>query len=413
MSNDTLEKVDVKSGSIQLNGEVFTLKLYDKIDPISEIWDSMINENRLFFRSKYFKILEISPPPQLNFYYCLIYKNKKLEGCLYFQIIHYNAYKSLNLDNEKARNRNSWGLSIVNASKEYVAKSLDFKGIIFGNSLTTGQNAYQFNDRFDIHDQVSLADLALEEVRTILIKNGIKVRLAFIKDFHQDIFSEPQLEKAKCEEYYRLDAQPNMFLKLHPKWKNQTDYFTAFKSKYRVGAKKALKQLVGIEKRQLTNEDVEIWNETMYKLYRYIADTASFNLFFLNKDYFKVLNREMHDECKMYGYFKDNQLIAFYTVFDLGHELDAHFLGYEMELNKELQLYKNILIDIVTLAIEQKKEKVNFSRTAMEIKSSIGAQEEDMSCYIQHRNKLQNVLYAKFFDWLKPENDWIIREPFK
>lgn len=398
---------------ISVGSNQYEMELIQSIDQIYSGWSKFVPGHKLFLQSDYLKLLEECPPEGMRFRYVYVRRAEEIIGCLYFQIVHYNAFKSLNLDNEKARKRNSWGPNIIHSSKEYVAKSLDFDGLIMGNVLTTGQNAFYFIEDFPLEEQIAIADECLHQVRSMLIENGIRAKMAFIKDFPDDYFGEKFLLKSKCEEYYRLDAYPNMVMYLDPEWLTFEDYLGAFKSKYRVSIRKALEKIKPVTKRLLSPEELPAFGVRMHELYRNISDSASFNLFFLNPDYFPKLGQDLREEVSIYGYFIDGEMIAFYTVLHNAQELDAHFLGYDLELNKKMQLYKNMLLDMVQEAIVHRQPKIIFSRTAMEIKSSIGAVDEDMSCYIQHRNKLQNVLSAKFFDWLKPENNWIIRKPFK
>jgi hypothetical protein len=399
--------------NILVDSNQFEIELVDSIDQIFDSWSSIIPDHQLFMQSDYLKLLEECPPDGMRFRYVFVRKQEEIVGALYFQIVHYNAFKSLNLDNDKARKRNSWSGNIIHSSKEYVAKSLDFDGLILGNLLTTGQNAFYFIPEFELKEQIAITDECLHQVRSMLIESGIRAKMAFIKDFPDDYFGEKYLQKSKCEEYYRLDAYPNMVLNLDPAWKSFDDYLNAFKSKYRVSIRKALNKITPVTKRLLRPYELPEYGDRMNALYRNISDSASFNLFFLHADYFPKLGQDLQEAVSIYGYFIDGEMIAFYTVLHNERELDAHFLGYDLELNKQMQVYKNMLLDMVREAIVHRQPKIIFSRTAMEIKSSIGAIDQDMSCYIQHRNKLQNVLSAKFFDWLKPENDWIIRKPFK
>lgn len=389
------------------------MEMYDSILPVYEEWASFVPGHRLFFQSAYLKMLEECPPDNMRFRYVLLYQDRTLVGCLYFQIVHYNAYQSMNLDNERARKKNSWGQNVIDTSKEYLAKSLDLDGLILGNLLTTGQNAFYFVPSITLKNQVEIADVTMNEVRELLIQGGINTKLAFVKDFPDDYFGEKYLSKSKCQEYYRLEAYPNMVMNVDPAWQSFDDYMNALKSKYRVSNKKAIERFEPVEKRLLRPDELGALGSRMYALYRNISSTASFNLFFLNPDYFPALGQHLEKEVSVYGYFLDGELIGFYTVLHNEFELDAHFLGYDPDLNREYMLYKNMLLDMVREAIEHNQPRIIFSRTAMGIKSSIGAVEQDMSCYIQHKNRLQNLLFARFFDWLKPDRDWIIREPFK
>ena len=96
-----------------------------------------------------------------------------------------------------------------------------------------------------------------------------------------------------------------------------------------------------------------------------------------------------------------------------GDEIEAHFLGYEEEVNKEKQLYMNMLLDIISLGIEIGVHSIIYGRTAMEIKSSVGAEPFHMRFYLQYQNALINPFVPWVYQMLEPEAEWIQRHPFK
>ncbi len=414
-SESIARDIDVLCESVQfeLDEKSYTCKVYDDIDVITDSWSSLISEDQIFMDPRYLKILQETPPDSMSFMHALVYSSERLIGCIHFQVTNFNAFRSLNLDNSNARKKNSWGQGVLSTSKEYVARSLELRAIIMGNLLTTGQNAFKFIPEIDLIKQIHIADQCLVHVRERWIAKGEKVGMSFIKDFPDDYFGEKYLEKPRCQEFYRLDAQPNMVMNDVDRWVSFEEYLAAFKSKYRVGIKKALSKGSDLTKRLLTADELETHRLTLHQLYQNISQTASFNLFTLNENYLTKIGQEYSDVVRIYGYFQGEKMIAFYSIFESAHEIDAHFLGYDMDLNHEKKLYMNMLLEIIREAIELKKKKIVFSRTAMEIKSSVGAIAEDMSCYIQHRKKMQNVLYARFFEWLKTDNSWIERNPFK
>ena len=63
--------------------------------------------------------------------------------------------------------------------------------------------------------------------------------------------------------------------------------------------------------------------------------------------------------------------------------------------------------------IEHSFEKNYFGRTALEIKSSIGATPVQMSGFIYHTNAIVNKWIPKLFKRLEPETVWQQRHPFK
>lgn len=96
-----------------------------------------------------------------------------------------------------------------------------------------------------------------------------------------------------------------------------------------------------------------------------------------------------------------------------GETLETYFLGYDENIQKEKMLYLNMLYNMTAFGIENKFRKIIFGRTALEIKSSIGAKAVKMSGFIFHTNKLVNRYMAQIFTQLEPELSWHERHPFK
>ena len=76
-------------------------------------------------------------------------------------------------------------------------------------------------------------------------------------------------------------------------------------------------------------------------------------------------------------------------------------------------MYLNILYDIIKVGFEQECKSIVFARTALEIKSSVGAEPHEMYWYLRHRNKISNRFLSQIVDYLNPKDDWVQRKPFK
>jgi len=115
----------------------------------------------------------------------------------------------------------------------------------------------------------------------------------------------------------------------------------------------------------------------------------------------------------LFGYFMDEQLIGFKTMISNGEVLDTYFLGYDDTIQKEKMLYLNMLYDMTSHAIRNGFSKIIFGRTALEIKSSIGAKPEEIIGLMKHSNKTINRFLPFFFNYLEPKTVWQERNPFQ
>src|SRR5690606_26086913 len=130
------------------------------------------------------------------------------------------------------------------------------------------------------------------------------------------------------------------------------------------------------------------------------------NTFYLTGNHFETMKQRLGSDFLFYGYFLDEKLIGFSTLIKNGDDFDTYFLGYDETHQREKMLYLNMLYDMISYAMKKKYRKVNFGRTALEIKSSIGATDIEMYGLIQHSNPIFNKLMPYLFDYFEPKTVW-------
>ena len=93
--------------------------------------------------------------------------------------------------------------------------------------------------------------------------------------------------------------------------------------------------------------------------------------------------------------------------------MDTYFLGYDASIQKEKMLYLNMLYDMAAYSINKQFSHVIYGRSAMEIKSSVGAHAETVSGLIKHTTPLINRSIEWLFNYFEPTVAWHERSPFK
>jgi len=213
--------------------------------------------------------------------------------------------------------------------------------------------------------------------------------------------------------FHHFNVQPNMLLDIRPEWNSFEDYLASMSSKYRVRAKRAYKKSTDIEFREFGEEEIEQHLDKIYEYFIEVQKNAGFNLVYLKPTYFLELKRQLGDKYKLFGYFLEDRFIGFNTVIINHDELEAHFLGFDKEINVQHQLYLTMLYDKIKKAIKLGSKKIVFARTAMEIKSSVGATPKELCIYLRHENTLLNKVVSPIITLLNPEEKWVQRHPFK
>ena len=387
------------------NRDSYTYTVYNSVADCKTVWNSICDDN-VYFHTDFLQLLESNGPIAYNYYYVIISKDSAPIGVLYCQ------RKTIKLAEDFRVHTHSkafWDKTRVTLTK-WLFKFVKHQMLICGNVLLTGEYGFQFSSSGRKDELVDkILDSVADHIKT---SEKIKIKSTMVKDFHTP---ESDLKKRDflSDQYYAFKVQPDMVIPLRTEWDNYGDYLSAVKSKYRVKFKKIKKKGTDLSFKVLSAEEAKQYNAAMYKMYRDTADRATFNLFTLDEFYFAKLKQVFQDNLKLTGVFLDDKLVAFFTLIKNGKMADAHFLGYNVQLNSKYQLYFNILLVLVEQAIESKAQYLNLSRTALEIKSSVGAVPYDLTIHLKYHNSLFNQWVPFILKKFVPEDDWLPRSPFK
>ncbi len=372
-------------------------------------WDSAAPLHNIFLQRSYLSIVEANPPQGMRFGYLVFYNNETPVGVALCQIKYFKGDDNI-ADLDVPRKDPCFFGGLAQWFKRWVAGKAAADILVCGNLLLTGEHGYYFDyQKISPQDAAVALEKALDQVVESMGKEGVRMPVILVKDIAPEHPAHGSLLVKKG--FTEFDIQPNMVLDLP--FKNMDEYLAAMSTKYRTRAKRAFKKLEGVERRQLSYAEIQQELPTIYRLYRDIANNAGFNMVDLNEHYLAALQLGLSEHFQMFAYYLEGQLVAFYTTIHNHDELEAHFLGYEKALNHDYQLYLNILYDIVKVGLENRCKQVVFARTALEIKSSVGAVAHDLSCYLRHQNTVANRFAPMILDYLKPVEQWQPRHPFK
>jgi predicted N-acyltransferase len=372
--------------------------IYTSASALPPEWD-VLAVNNIFLSTAYLAVLEKAAPQNMQCHFIGLYKNSSLCGVAIAQ------YIDLSSINTFVKQRKA--LTI----KDYLFKKLSSHIIIIGNNTLTGQNAYLLNSTIGVTEALTLLNGALQELKMRYSKKGVGINLLAVKDFN--LSELPDFKAAGFKGYYQFCTQPNMIFNIKAEWEIMDDYLASLNTKYRTQYNRARKKADGIEKRKLTKEDIILLKSKIHKLYLTVAGNASFNTFHLPLNHFAIFKQQLKEHFMFYGYFFNSELIGFSTLIKNGEDMDTYFLGYHESVQKEKMLYLNMLYDMVAYAIKKNVKHLIFARSAMEIKSSVGAKAEDVYGIIRHTNPVINYFMARLFPYFDPKIAWKARSPFK
>lgn len=243
-----------------------------------------------------------------------------------------------------------------------------------------------------------------------------KAAIFFLKDFSTDAL--PNLSVVQEHQFQPFQVEPNMRLKLV--WENFQSYKNSLRSKYRVKINKADEKSDGLVVRSFKAEDIIKHKSRLQELYCNITDRAMFKTIDMDMDTYVLLKERFPETCTernlrgviLNTYWYNNIIVGFAAAFKVNKILDAHFVGLDYKVNKRLSIYPRILNDYVRMGFDLGCDEVNFGRTSSEIKSTLGAEAEELTCYVRHRRTLANLLFKPLVLQIKM-TEYKQHRPFK
>lgn len=377
------------------------------IESIKNDWTSAAPEHDVFLSATYLKELEKNPPDGMEFAYLVFYEGKVPIGIAYCQFYHFKASDSLKLETSGS----GWWQRSLAPIRNLLVQKLQFEILYVGNLLATGEHGFHFKPAGTLDSEKKM-DFLLQGLQSVVQdrkKQGKQPAVWVLKDLEE----KNRLEKTVLPGFKEFTIQPAMRFYRQPHWKTFDDYLQALHSRYRIRVRRARKKIGSIKHHGLSLEYIKQHRDILEGLYKGVIEDSDFFLFKLNFDYLIKLKATFGEAFQVTGYFLDGELVGFFNLFENHRELDAHFIGFKKELNGSHQLYLNMLLDMVEQGINKGADSIHFARTALEIKSSVGAIPENLYIYARHRLLLPHFLMRALVNWLNPTRDWVPRQALK
>lgn len=394
------EKTFPEGKQIPLSGSGLSFSLFTSVDTVPDAyWELARMSGNYFLQREYLQLLEDLPPGIYGCGYLLFFEREKPIGIAYLQLLEFRA-------DEHIRQQEA----DVSKFRNLLAAQVKLKVLICGNMLLTGQHGFYFLPEAADGSGQPLRE-ALSKAADHWRRQGLTINTILVKDMDGD--DQPFISEWDQSNYHRLEFQPNMVLPIRDHWHKLEDYLEDLSSKYRVRYRRAKKKMKDIRCLELNADQIRIYESDIYRLYRKVADSSEFCVGYLAEQYFSEFKRRAPRQFRLWGYFKAGELIGFCTTIRNGRKMEAHFLGLD-EHQQRYQLYLNMLYQFIEVAIDSRVDQLIFSRTAMEIKSSVGAIAVPTTVFLlHHTSHLINSIIPCLVGLLEPKQDWQARHPFR
>lgn len=377
------------------------ISIFDSIDYVPhDDWHAVVPESKGLMRRPYLAAIENSAHESEQSRYVLLYKDKKPVGAAIFNIVvftgaDYRSPKDATKPLQKLKNT--------------LREKAKLRVLVCGHTHLSGNHGFMYSPDITPEEAYhGLADACYQIRRAEKLRGSINVQL--IKDFYEDEFAASK--HLSVFKYRKFMVDPNMIVTIRPEWETFDDYLKAMNKKYKKKALSTIKKGAALERRSLTAEEIASSLEIIQTLYLNVANKAKVRINHFDATYLLQLKLSMQEDFELIGYYLSGEMVGFCTLIYWGENCEAHAIGLNYEFNNEHAIYLNMLYDDVKTSITKKKSMLILGRTAMEMKSNIGAEPYEMCCYIRHSGPLLNRAFKPVFQYIR-QTEWTQRSPFK
>jgi len=290
--------------------------------------------------------------------------------------------------------RGSLGKSVVRKVLQFFLQNRRITILVNGCPNLTGD--FRFVSKPDDLDDADALVAALRK-----LKNVIDFDAVIIKDIH------PPLKKVPAE-FKKFQVDPNMVV--HNTWPSVEAYVAAMRTKYRQRYQSTMRKSAAISMQKLNLTQIAEHKAEINGLLAKVVKQDKFNLEQIPDDYF--LRLAGMQQFSLYGYFLDDRLVAFRSSLEAADRLIAHYVGFESDVNTEQKIYQRMLYDYVAEGIEKKLPAIHLGRTALEIKSTVGAEREDYFLLFHSDNWFYRTI-GNYYVGRLAATEYEARSPFR
>ena len=352
----------------------------------------------IYLQPAFLRVLVEVPPKDIQTSLAFVHERGKLIAGLVIQVFSFQP--GMQLSNKESDS------SVIHRSlssvRKKVSSCLDCQVLVGGQMMATGQHGLLSTKEIPS----GILSNTLEGIAAHLSAQGRRISIIIAKELEETI------GVGENGSFAALSTFPTMVLPLKPHWRQFEDYLTDMNSKYRVRAKRARKKLDNIYRRSLSLAEIEQEEARLMALFDQVVEESDFSPVRLQPAFFSNMKQQLGDQYQLWAYYDGETMIGFSTGLVYDAKMDAHYLGLDKRYNASHQLYINILYDLVDYGITQGFREVDFARTAMEIKSSVGAVPLELSVSYKFRQATMHRLAPLLIQWLSPQKTWVQRHPF-
>tara|TARA_R110002094_G_scaffold39784_6_gene52373 strand:- start:631 stop:1887 length:1257 start_codon:yes stop_codon:yes gene_type:complete len=401
----------VEDRALRKTASRFGVALFDSIHYANAAhWDAVVPDTRLFLTRRYLAALEASNPTDITFRYAMLFDGQRPVAVISAQLLEMSgASVGSRVASEDQKSPIGALVDKVRGAARNAADTIETRVLLCGNSWVTGEHGFACVADVDQTEIFHGLAEALYRMRRADKLDG-QVAALLIKDFPVEVDEAHDSDELERFGYKRFSVDPQMVVPLRD-WKSFDDYLAAMTGKYRRRVKSARKKGSALQRAELDATGVAAATDWMHDMLDAVANKATLRLTTHPREYFTALKNGLGDAFRVFTYSIGEQIVGFRTTIYNHDSIEGHYLGIDYEHNTKHAIYQNILYDYIEDGLAAGAKNIWLGRTALEIKSSIGAEPRPMRCFIRHRNPVGNRAVKPLFRFVKPTT-WTPRNPF-
>lgn len=385
-----------------------TVQMYSRVDDVPQsVWDELARAQAqdVFFDRRFLRGVEAGVEQGLCCHYALFYDGERPVGLGCFQVTEFVGQPVGPL-----LDRAPTSVTFLAQRLRLVQRAFRVRLIVCGNAFTSGEHGYAFAPEVQPDRAVRALLDAVDRIRQSQSGNGATAVL--FKDFGPGASSHRIAGRLRNYGFSDLETEPNMVLDIDPSWRDYEGYLKSLASKYRVKANRAFAKSQELTVRDLSVEDLMAHEHSFAAIYDAVLDRADYRLGRQTPAAFRALRQELGQELVLRGFFLGDRLVGFSSGFVSDGALETQCVGIDYTLNRELAIYPRILYDYLQVALTRGLKRVNYGRTASEIKSTLGAEPVGATCFLRHEQSAINRLLPLLSRYVRMPSG-PVRRPFK
>ena len=274
----------------------------------------------------------------------------------------------------------SFGVRLFMGLLQPGGRPFQFRTLVAGQGLGTGEHAFRWHSALTTPDRVRFTEQAFEACAK---EWGTRVWMA--KDFGPAL--DADLAPHWSRKWQRATFDPLMVTPLDPTWSSREDWMDALRTKARTKVRSILARNADVTLERITDPArLRELGPALIALYDQVYGRASIVMGGLETSDFARLSEQWGDDFLLVTHHHEGRMVGFHCglhhAAPEGGTIEAYFVGFDLELNKECALYQQMLIEFIAWGIDCRASRVVMGRTAMEIKSTLGALPVPMSTWV-------------------------------